>query len=196
MTLIGAALHAAGLDDQDEEPIMAVNANGDRRGQGIPWRPIGWGGAASLLLLPLIARAPWTGFDFLVMAALLGSVGLGLEIVVRKRGSMPYRTASGIALLASFLLLWINGAVGMIGSEYDPINLLFAGVLAVGLGGAVLARFRPRGMAKAMLATAIAQILAGTAGLTSDVRGSVLAFGFAALWLLSAALFREAREGE
>jgi hypothetical protein len=178
------------------ETDMAVNAKPDRRGHAIPWRPIGWGGAASLLMLPLIARAPWTGFDFLVMAALLGSVGLGLEIVVRKSGSMPYRTASGIALLASFLLIWINGAVGMIGSEYDPINLLFAGVLAIGLTGAALARFRPRGMARAMLATAIAQALAGTAGLTSDVRGSVLAIGFAALWLLSAALFREAREGE
>ncbi|MDP5278905.1 hypothetical protein Q9Q95_08220 [Sphingomonas sp. DG1-23] len=171
---------------------MAANANPDRQAPAIPWRAIGWGGAASLLALPLIARAPWTGFDFMAMAGLLGSVGLGLELVVRKSAGMAYRTAAGIALLASFLLVWSNGAVGMIGSEHDPRNLLFAGVLAIGFGGAMLARFRARGMAWAMLATAVAQVLAGLSGLTSDVRGSGLATGFAALWLLSAALFREA----
>ncbi len=26
----------------------------------VPWRIVGWGGAATLLLVPLIARAPWT----------------------------------------------------------------------------------------------------------------------------------------
>jgi len=171
---------------------MAVDANSGMRRHGTPWRLIGWGGAACLLLVPLIARAPWTAFDFACMAFLLGSVGLGFELVARKSNSAPYRVAAGVAILAAFLLVWINGAVGMIGSEDDPINLLFLGVLAIGGVGALLARFRPRGMAVAMLATAAAQALAGLSGLASDWRGGILATGFSAFWLLSAALFREA----
>jgi hypothetical protein len=171
---------------------MAADANSEMRRHGTPWRLIGWGGAACLLLVPLIARAPWTISDFVLMAFLLGSVGLGFELVVRKSNSAPYRVAAGVAILATFLLVWINGAVGMIGSEDDPINLLFLGVLAIGLAGALLARFRPREMARAMLATAVAQALAGLSGLTSDWRGAIFATGFGALWLLSAALFREA----
>ena len=167
-------------------------ANADAQWLRTSWRLIGWGGAACLLVVPLITRAPWTGFDFLLMGALLGSLGLGFELVMRKSGSVACRSAAGIGLLASFLVIWINGAVGMIGSESNPMNLLFAGVLAIGLAGAALARLEPRGMARAMVVTAVAQALAGATGLTTDMRGSILAIGFAALWLLSAALFREA----
>jgi hypothetical protein len=63
----------------------------------------------------------------------------------------------GVALVAAFLLIWANGAVGLIGSEDNDLNMVYFGVLAVGLIGAVVARFRPRGMALAMAAMAIAQ---------------------------------------
>ena len=70
-----------------------------------------------------------------------------------------YRAAVGVALATALILVWMNLAVGLIGSEDNPANLLYVGVLAVGFIGAIIARFRPHGMAHAMFATAIAQVL-------------------------------------
>ena len=64
-----------------------------------------------------------------------------------------------MALATALLLIWINLAVGLIGSENNPANLLYVGVLAIGFIGALLARFQPLGMARALVAMAIAQAL-------------------------------------
>jgi hypothetical protein len=95
-----------------------------------------------------------------------------------------------LALTATILLILVNGAVGMIGSEDNPFNLFFGGVIAVALVGALAARFRPKGMAGAMVAAAIVQVTVAIVGLSSDVRGGILSAMFAGLWLLSAWLFR------
>jgi hypothetical protein len=94
-----------------------------------------------------------------------------------------------MAVLAAFLTIWVNLAVGMIGEEGDPLNLMFVGVLLLALAGALLARFRAAGMAKAMLATAAAQAAAGAVGLSTDPRGGLFSMGFAVFWLLAAGLF-------
>jgi len=95
--------------------------------------------------------------------------------------------------------VWVTGAVGIIGSEDDAANLLYGGVLAVGLIGAVIARFQPDGMARALIATAIAQSLValiailagwGSSEGTDWPRDILGVTGmFVALWLTSAALF-------
>ena len=157
-----------------------------------PWRLLGWGAAGFILLLPLIFRAPWTASDYVVMGVLLGSVGLGLELAFRASRNAAYRVGAALAVVTAFLLVWVNGAVGMIGSEDNPLNLMFAGVLAIALFGALRGRFRSAGMALAMLAAALTQFVAGLAGLSTDMRGGMLAALFAGLWLLSAALFRKA----
>jgi hypothetical protein len=64
-----------------------------------------------------------------------------------------------MAVVTGLVLIWINGAVGLIGSEDNPANLMYAGVLAVGGIGAMKARLEPMGMAWAMLATAVAQFM-------------------------------------
>lgn len=166
-----------------------AKAQGTDGGRGVPWRILGWGAAALLLVLPLVAGAPWTASDFVFMGLLLGGVGLAFELIVRRSGSLAYRAGAALALLAAFLTVWVNGAVGMIGSEDNPYNLLFLGVLLVALAGAILARLEPAGMARAMVAAAIAQAAAGAFGLATDVRGGVLSMAFAGLWLLAAALF-------
>ena len=174
---------------------MANETRGGAR--GIPWRVIGWGTAALLVILPAVAmqftaEVNWTVGDFLFAALLIGVVGVTFELTVRVTRNWAHRSAVVAALAASFLTIWANGAVGMIGSEDNPYNLLFLGVLFLALAGAILARFRPGGMAGAMGAAAIAQVAVAAGGLTTDVRGAIFSAGFAGLWLLSAALFRQA----
>lgn len=171
-----------------------------RRG-GMPWRLIGWGGAAFILLLPLILRAPWTAFDYIVAGVILGGAGLVLELVVRASGSLAYRAGACLAIAATVLLVWVNGAVGFLGDEGNPANLMFAGVIAIAILGSVLAGFKARGMAWAMFAAAAAQAVIcvvalafglgseGNAGLYEALMGTTV---FAALWLVSGGLFRKA----
>jgi hypothetical protein len=179
--------------------IMAGQAENGRRGGR--WRVVGWGTLGALLLLPAVAmqftnEVTWDETDFIVMGAMLVGVGLGAEFLARRSGSIAYRLGSAAALLTAFLTLWVNLAVGMIGSEDNPYNLLFAGVVAVALAGALLARFRPAGMALAMTAAAAAQALGAAGGLPSDVRGGIFSLVFAGLWLLSAGLFRKAAQDQ
>ena len=70
-----------------------------------------------------------------------------------------YRIAFGVAIAAIFLLFWINGAVGIIGNEGQPANMLYGLVIGVVLIGALLARFKARGMAKTLFTAAAVQML-------------------------------------
>lgn len=185
---------------------MAGNAGlgGARRKSG--GRIAVWGTAALMLLLPLLAmqvtdEVNWSEADFLVFGTMLAIACGTYELTVRLTGSRAYRAAVGVALAAAFLLVWINLAVGIIGGEDNPANLMYGGVLAVGIAGAIIARFRPHGMARALVATALAQafvaaiaLVAGTgsAAPISPEHVMLLTGLFAALWLLSAWLFREA----
>lgn len=159
-----------------------------------PWRIAAWSGAGLILLMPLIAmqfteEVRWTGPDFVFAGVLIGGVGLAFELAVRGTRNVAYRAAAVVALAAAFLTLWVNGAVGMIGSEDNPYNLLLLGVIALALVGSAAARFRAGGTARAMIVAAVAQAGFGVAGLAVDMRGGILSTAFAGLWLLSAALF-------
>lgn len=172
------------------------------------WRLAPWAVAALILLVPLVAmrftdEMNWNAIDFAVMGALLFGACGAWELAARITANVAYRAAVGIAVLAAFILIWINLAVGIIGSEDNPANLMFGGVLAVGIIGACIARLRPHGMAIALTATALAQASAGVIavlagwGSTGANWPEVIIFltgFFAALWLLSAWLFRRAAQ--
>jgi hypothetical protein len=157
---------------------------------------------AFLLLLPLLAmqisdEVAWDMADFAVAGALLFGTGLAYELLSRKADSLAYRAAVGVALAAALLLVWMNLAVGIIGSENNPANLMYIGVLAVGIIGALIARFRPSGMAGALFATALAQALVTVIALMAEnYRDAfeilILNGFFVALWVGSALLFRRA----
>jgi hypothetical protein len=172
-----------------------MSGNGWR---GSSWRLAAWSAAAFLLLLPLVAmqftdEVNWTTADFVVFGAMLACAGGAFELATRMTRNTAYRAAVGVALAAAFLLVWANGAVGIIGSEDNPANLMFGGVLAVGLVGAAVARFRPQGMARALVATALAQVLAAVVAAVAGMGYIFVATAFfAALWLGSAWLFRRA----
>ena len=172
----------------------------------IRWRVAAWAAAAFLLLLPLIAmqftdEVDWNLADFAVFGALLLGVGLTYELAARRTGDIAYRSAVGVALATAFILIWVNGAVGLIGSAGNDANLMYGGVLAVGFIGAVIAGFRPQGMVRALFGTAVAQMLVAVVALIAGLGSTsqywpldilVLNGFFAALWLTSAWLFRKA----
>lgn len=76
-----------------------------------------------------------------------------------RTNNILYRSAIGLALGAAFILVWLSLGVGIIGRDGDPANLMYFGVLAVGITGAVMARLQPHGMARTLLAMAFAQAL-------------------------------------
>lgn len=166
------------------------------------WVRIGaWGAAGALLLLPLVAGAPWTLSDYVVMGALLGGAGLVLELAARLPGDVFHKAGVGVAVAATFLLIWVNGAVGFLGNEDNPANLMFAGVIAVAVLGSAISGFRSAGMAWSMFAAAAAQALVGVIALVFGL-GSPghqglyeVAMGtsvFAGLWIVSGGFFLKA----
>lgn len=167
-----------------------------------PLSPWLWFGAAALLALPAIAMwldAPgvlWTPLDFVIMGLLLATACGLYELGARLNGSRAWRAAFGLAALTGFLTVWANLAVGMLGSEDDPANLMFAGVLAVAAVGALVARFRPAGMAWAMAVAGLAQLVVVAIAVASGRYGAyelVLTACFALPWFASALLFAKAR---
>ena len=164
------------------------------KGVGVFWRIIMWGTILTLLILPALAmqvtpEVNWTAFDFVFAAVLLGSVGVGVELTVRASGDWAYRGAMFIAIALAFMTIWANGAVGIIGSEDNPLNLLYFVPLSIGGLAAAGARFRARAMCWIMAAVAISQFaIAGAAaanGYWVWMAATVIAGG----WSLSSFLF-------
>jgi hypothetical protein len=164
-----------------------------------------WSTAALVLLLPLVAmqftnEVAWGLADFAVAAVLLFGAVLLYELTAKKTAGIWYRAAAGVAVGTSLLLVWMNLAVGIIGSEENPANLMYVAVLAVSVLGAIIARLQPDGMVRVLTATALAQtmvaLIAAIAGLGHPASPPAEVLGvnalFAALWLLSAWLFRKA----
>jgi hypothetical protein len=75
------------------------------------------------------------------------------------KNRIAYRFAMGIAVVAACLLIWLSLGVGIIGKDGDSANMMYFGVIAVGIIGAIISRFRPMGMARILLAMALAQAL-------------------------------------
>lgn len=159
-----------------------------------------------ILLIPLLAMIfkaegwAWSLADFVVMWVLIAGVILTYKLITGHATGRTYRIAAGLGLGTGLVLIWINGAVGIIGSEDNPANLLYAGVLAIGAIGAALARLQPLGMSRALFATAIAQFLVPVIALLvwrpdfspGVVKVFTLNAGFVMLFSFSALLFRHA----
>jgi hypothetical protein len=162
-----------------------------------------WGGAAAIMILPVVAlrgldASAWDlPGEFVFLAILLAGVVGAYELAARVPARRAYAAGAGIAVAAALLSTWINLAVGIVGNEDNPANLIYAAVIAVAAVSAVLARGRPLGMARAMTAAAAAQALTFVIALAAGVgfTGPITVF-FTTLWLISASLFRKAGEGE
>ena len=159
------------------------------------------------LCIPLLAmqfteEVQWSPSDFLIMGGALAFIAFAYEFISRKSEKRFYRIASAIGLAGAFLLFWVNAAVGIIGSESQDVNLLFAAVLLIGLTGAVFSGLKPLGMRNTLYAMAAAQMLIPVIGLMiwppSEISWSpgipgvfVLSGFFALLFTVSGLLFHK-----
>ncbi len=114
-----------------------------------------------------------------------------------------YRAGLALAAGTALFLLLGMGALGIIGAEGDRADLMYLGVLAVGVVGSLVARFRAGPMAVAMAATAGAVAVVGVIALAAGLgpmnpRIEIIGLTgmFMALFLASAWLFQRAAGGQ
>ena len=165
---------------------------------------------ALLMLLPLAASLlledfNWGVFDFIFTGGLLFAAGLAFDLITRRSGSNVYRAAFAVAIATAAFLFFSNLAVGVIGSDDEPANVMYLGVIAIPVIGAVAVRFRPGGMAWAMFVAAAAQastiVIALVFGLHTYPESSVLEIFavngfFMTGWIVAGLLFRWAADSE
>ncbi|HEV2611004.1 MAG TPA: hypothetical protein VGU61_12115 [Noviherbaspirillum sp.] len=114
-----------------------------------------------------------------------------------------YRCAAGMAVVTAIFLIWLSLGVGIIGKDGDPANMMYFGVIAVGIVGASVARFQPRGMARALAAAALVQAMVAMIAVTAELglpwsgpaEILILNAFFVAMFGGSAWLFRRAAPG-
>ena len=164
----------------------------------------------AILMIPFVAmqftsQVNWSISDFIIMGIILFSIGLTYELIARKSEKTVYHAAFGVALAGVFLLLWVNGAVGIIGSEDNPANLLYGAVLIAGILGSFMSRFKPKGMMFTLYVMALIQFLVPVFGLiigsANDSWGEAGVIGvfvlnafFTMIFIISAMLFQRASE--
>jgi hypothetical protein len=186
---------------------------GGRRGS--LWRrPALITATALILLIPLLGSyftGGWNwdlrGFVLVggLVSALLFGTGLTYGFVTRNVDTIAYRAAFGVALVAPFLLVWVNFIQAA--DDVNPAAVMYFVVPIVGLIGAAMARFQPDGMARALFLTALAQALVlaialivrnpqVTSWTSAVLRGFGLNAFFAMLFVGSALLFRTAARAE
>ena len=160
------------------------------------WRIAAWVTAAVLLLLPAVAmqftsEVDWSAGDFIVMGVLFATCCGTFDLATRLAPNFAYVAASAIAIGTVFLLVWINLAVGIILSENNVENLLFAGVIAVAAVAVAHAGTRPERLARAMYAAAVAEALVAVVVAIIGPRDEALVLStfFVVPWLVAAALF-------
>lgn len=185
---------------------MTSLSNNSVDSNGPSWRLIGWAAAAALLCLPWVAmqftdEVNWERSDFVIFGAMLLVAGLSLEVASRISVNRTYRVAAGVTIAGAFFLFWSNGAVGVIGNENNPANLLYVAVFGVIVLGALLSRLGARGMSIALFLAALAQILVplvawlariGPAEALARPGVWIITAMFVAIWIAAALLFRTA----
>lgn len=156
------------------------------------------------LTVPLVAmqfthEVTWTVGDFIVMGALLFCTGSAFVLLIRNAPNWINRLAFASAIGSTFLLIWANLAVGLIGGGPHAGNLMYIGVVAVVIIGTYISRFSPAGMEKVMFATAFALVMVTVIALLSGMHnypgssvGEIIRVNafFAFLFAVSGVLFR------
>lgn len=128
-----------------------------------------------ILLIPLIAmqyttEVNWSLGDFILMGALIFGTGSAFVIFTAYSDNYIYKIAMIAAVASTFLLVWVNLAVGLIGGGANAGNLMYAAVILVGLVGTYLSRFSARGMERTMFAMAFTFVLIAAIALLANMQ--------------------------
>lgn len=159
-----------------------------------------------LISIPLIAmqftaEVVWTVFDFGIAWSLIFGAGFTFQLVSKKTENSAYKIATGLAVFASLAILWVNGAVGIIGNESNPLNLLFGVVLMMVVFGSYIAKLEAKGMSRVMVVTAVTQILITFSGTMIHLGQNPgyqfsgilrITMIFTVVWLLASLFYRRA----
>lgn len=69
------------------------------------------------LVLDVVGGVNWTAGDFIVVAVLLFGAALMFDVISRKV-HRKHRLAIGVGILAALALVWVELAVGLVGSPF------------------------------------------------------------------------------
>lgn len=91
---------------------------------------------ALILCIPLVAmqftdEVKWSIVDFIIMGILIFSTGFAYVLLTRSSSTIIHRAAVALAIGSTFLLIWVNLAVGLIGSGPNAANLMYIGIVAI-----------------------------------------------------------------
>ncbi len=117
-----------------------------------------------ILFIPFIVmqfsnEVDWSLFDFIFADVFIFGIGSIYKLLTRKKENIIYRIATGLFLISILMIIWINGAVGILGTEGNPANFLYGGVILTGIFGSLIAQFKPKGMAITLFSMAVVQLL-------------------------------------
>lgn len=127
-----------------------------------------------LLLVPIVAmqltdEVVWTTSDFIIAGLLFFIVGISYVLITRSATNIIYRLAVALALGTTLFMIWANLAVGLIGAGPNPGNLMYTGVVAVIVSGAIRSHLRASGMERVMYVTALALALVTAIALLANM---------------------------
>jgi hypothetical protein len=80
-------------------------------------------------------------------------------LLTKSSSNIIHRAAVGLAIGSTLLLIWVNLAVGLIGSGPNAANLMYIGIVAIVIIGTFLSRFTTKGMEQVMFTAAITLVL-------------------------------------
>lgn len=160
------------------------------------WRIALWSGALFALAIPWLlmrftGEGVWTAFDFVAFGVMVGAVCVCFELAMRLSNRWTYRFAAFMTVIGGFLMVWANLAVGIIGNEKNPQNLMFYAVLLIGLVGALVSRFDAHGLMWTLRLMAAAQLGVFLFAAALDwARLPVFTIFYFSLWLIAGELFK------
>ncbi len=159
----------------------------------------------ALLLIPVTGSLTvegwnWTWSDFVFAWVVFSLTTFVFRfLVTRPMANFAYKAGVALAVLAGFLIFWVTAAVQIIGDE-NPGNGLYLLTILGGFIGVCVARFQPAGLARVAFAMAAALILIPAVSVLlwpadfnpGYARVQILSSGFAAMFLGSGLLLRQA----
>jgi hypothetical protein len=85
------------------------------------WHPMLWSAAALMLALPAVAmqfsdEMAWDAADFIIFGGMLIAACGAYELATRWIARPAFRAVAGLAIASVFVLVWLELAVGLVGS--------------------------------------------------------------------------------